>query len=348
MQGRLPKHVVTGACGFIGSTTAERLLTEGKSVVGIDSMNDHYDPRIKAMNLALLERHANFRFVRGDLRSVALRRLLDEGDIVYHLAALSGVRDSWASRFGAYLEANVEATQALLEACVASGVARVVYASSSSVYGNAAAYPVSEAASTRPHSPYGVTKLAGEQLCSLYGANRGLSTVSLRYFTVYGPRQRPDMAIYRIIQAGLNGTTFRVFGDGTQRRDFTFVGDVVRANIAAGSADVAPGTVVNVAGGTDISLTDLISEVGRAIGRPVSIEFGAPSAGDVARTGGTIDRIIDRLGWQPMTSIEQGIQTQVAWHRCRTIGVDGQRAGVQRSAAPFANEHGATAVRTAS
>lgn len=312
MNGR---HVVTGVAGFIGSTTAETLLERGEFVVGVDSINHHYDPSIKDSNLAQLARYPNFEFVKVDLCEVDYSTLLERGDTVYHLAALAGVRDSWATNFSAYVHSNVQATQRLLEAATVAGVERVVYASSSSVYGNAAVYPVTETTLTKPHSPYGVTKLAAEHLCSLYAANRGLSVVSLRYFTVYGPRQRPDMAIHRIVKAGLEGTSFEVYGDGSQRRDFTFVSDVVHANLLAGSVDVAPGTVVNIAGGTDISLNDLIAEIGEAIGRPVEVSYKDWAAGDVRRTGGEIDLATAQLGWIPDVAIDEGVRAQVAWHR---------------------------------
>ena len=211
--------------------------------------------------------HAAFEFVEADLLTAELEALLDGVDVVYHQAAQAGVRLSWSHGFADYVNNNVLATQRLLEAIVvARPTARVVYASSSSVYGNQARYPVQETDLPAPFSPYGVTKLAAEHLCGLYAANAGVRTISLRYFTVFGPRQRPDMSIYRLCEAALRGTPFPRFGDGSQMREFTFVDDIVRANLLAADADVEPGAYVNIAGGSEITLSDLIALVGDAAG----------------------------------------------------------------------------------
>jgi UDP-glucuronate 4-epimerase len=310
-------HLVTGVAGFIGSQLAEALVEQGHDVVGVDAFTPYYDRSAKDANLAGLQDHDRFRFVEADLRDADLDGLLDGVDVVYHQAAQPGVRLSWSDGFATYDSCNVLATQRVLEAARQSGVGRVVYASSSSVYGNAASYPVSETHLPRPHSPYGVTKLAAEHLCGLYAANHGLSTVSLRYFTVYGPRQRPDMAFHRLIEGALDQQPFPLYGDGSHVRDFTFVGDVVRANVLAGTADVAPGTVVNVCAGGSTVLRDVIDAVGDAVGSPVPIEQHAEQPGDVQRTGGSNEAARKLLGWVPQTSLADGIAAQVAWHRDR-------------------------------
>lgn len=309
-----PRVLLTGAAGFVGSTTAERLLETGCDVVGIDVLNDHYDPVIKQSHLVGLQEHERFEFVESDLATVEMAPLLDGVDTVIHLAALAGVRTSWASQFAEYATSNVVATQRILQGALEANIGRVVYASSSSIYGNAAAYPVDESALPAPHSPYGATKLAGEHLCCLYAKNFGLSTVSLRYFTVYGPRQRPDMAIHRLIECALLQRPFPLFGDGSQERDFTFVDDVVEANLAATSAEVTPGLVANVAGGGSISMIDLIALVEEKVGCSVPLDRRPASPGDVQRTGGSIERARQELSWKPQITVEEGVERQVEWH----------------------------------
>jgi nucleoside-diphosphate-sugar epimerase len=312
--------LVTGVAGFIGSTLAEALLARGDRVRGVDCFTPYYDRSAKEANLASARSADRFELVEADLRTCDIAPLVDGVDVVFHQAAQPGVRLSWADGFADYDGHNVLATQRLLEAARAAEVQRVVYASSSSVYGNAPAHPTTEDDLPRPHSPYGVTKLAAEHLCNLYAANWGLSTVSLRYFTVYGPRQRPDMAFHRIVEAGLHGSAFPLFGDGSAVRDFTFVDDAVAANLAAADADCAPGTVVNIAGGGSITMTDLLALAGEVIGAPLAIDRQPPQAGDVERTGGTIDRAQRLLGWSPQTSLRDGFAAQVAWHRARAEG----------------------------
>lgn len=313
--------MVTGAAGFIGSTLVDRLLVEGHRVRGIDSFVPFYAEATKRQNLTSASVHRNFELVEADLRTADPAPLLEGVDTVFHLAAQGGVRSSWGDGFADYLSLNALATQRLLEAARAEGVARLVYASSSSVYGEAEQYPMHEDALPAPRSPYGVTKLAGEHLCRLYAAEHGVPTVSLRYFTVYGPRQRPDMAIHRLIEHGLAGTPFPLFGDGHQRREFTAVDDVVAATMAAATADLVPGEVVNVAGGAETSLADLIDLVGDVIGRPVVVDRQPAATGDVARTGGSTERARALLGWSPLVGLREGIEAQVAWHRARRNSV---------------------------
>lgn len=310
-------HLVTGVAGFIGSQLAESLVGNGEDVVGIDCFTPHYDRSVKEANLALLAADERFRFYEADLRTTDLAPLLEGADVVYHQAAQPGVRLSWSDGFQTYDECNVLATQRLLEASRQVGVGRLVYASSSSVYGNADRYPVQEADLPRPHSPYGVTKLAAEHLCGLYSRNYGLSTVSLRYFTVYGPRQRPDMAHHRLIQSAIEQTPFPLYGDGSHVRDFTYVGDVVRANLLAGVADVEPGTVVNICAGGSTVMSDLIDAVGEAVGSPVLVDRQTEQPGDVSRTGGSNAAAGDRLGWAPTTSMADGIAAMVDWARTK-------------------------------
>lgn len=310
--------LVTGAAGFIGSTLVDRLLADGHDVVGVDCFTDYYTAELKRQNIEHALSHDGFRLFEVDLREAQLTPLLEGSDVVFHQAAQAGVRLSWSERFADYSSHNVLATQRLLEAVRAlDRRPRVVYASSSSVYGNAPAYPTAEIDLPRPHSPYGVTKLAAEHLCALYAANWGVDTISLRYFTVYGPRQRPDMALHRLIDATLNGERFPLYGDGSAVRDFTFVDDIVAANVVAATAAVQPGQVFNVAGGGSIAMRDLLDVVGAAVGRPVRVDQRAPQPGDVHRTGGSIDAARAALGWAPLTAIEDGVAAQVAWHRQR-------------------------------
>ena len=243
--------------------------------------------------------------------------MLDGVDTVFHQAAQPGVRLSWSDGFSEYASHNVLATQRLLEAARDAEVGRVVYASSSSVYGNQARYPTVETDLPRPYSPYGVTKLAAEHLCGLYAENWGVRTVSLRYFTVFGPRQRPDMSIHRLCEAVLTGASFPRFGDGEQVREFTYVGDIVGANLDASEADVASGSVVNVAGGGEITLNQLIATVGELAGTDVVIEDHPAQAGDARRNGGATDRARELLGWRPEVGLRDGIAAQLAWHRAR-------------------------------
>ncbi len=311
------RALVTGAAGFIGSSLVDRLLDEEYAVVGVDCFTEYYDETAKRSNIAQASRSDSFVLSELDLRTDDLDGLLEDVDVVFHQAGQPGVRLSWDLGFEMYDTCNVLATQRLLEACRRTGVPRVVYASSSSVYGNAAHYPVSEDMLPAPHSPYGVTKLAAEHLCGLYAANYGLSVVALRYFTVFGPRQRPDMAHHRLIEAALDDVPFPLFGDGTHVRDFTFVGDVVDANVLAGRAEVPGGTVVNVCAGGSTKMSDLIDAVGVAVGRDVRIDSLPEQAGDVRRTGGDASRAAELLGWAPSTTLADGIARQTEWHRSR-------------------------------
>jgi nucleoside-diphosphate-sugar epimerase len=308
------RSLVTGAAGFVGSHLAEALCARGDEVIGVDCFTPYYALAQKEANVA----GAPFEVVDADLRTADIASMLDGVDVVFHQAAQPGVRLSWSDGFGDYVGHNVLATQRLLEAVHAAAPnARVVYASSSSVYGNQARYPVVETDVPRPYSPYGVTKLAAEHLCGLYAENWGVHTVSLRYFTVFGPRQRPDMSIHRLCEGALHGTPFPRYGDGTQIREFTYVGDIVRANLAAATQDVPPATYVNVAGGGEITLNELIALVGKLADTEVAIEEHDAQPGDARRNGAAIDEARRLLEWEPNVTLADGIAAQLAWHRSR-------------------------------
>jgi len=307
--------LVTGVAGFIGSTLAERLVSDGHAVVGIDNFSDFYDRRLKESNLSHLSQAISFILVEDDLNKADLRALLDGVDVVYHLAGQPGVRKSWGNDFENYVDANIIATQRLLEAIRSSApsLTRFVYASSSSAYGNAERYPTREADRPQPLSPYGVTKLAGEYLVSLYAANFGVPAISLRYFTVFGPRQRPDMAFNRFISQALSGGALPVHGDGTQIREFTYVDDIVDANVSAGAASVQPGAVVNLSGGAAISVNEVLDLLEKIHGAPLKVIRGRAALGDVLRTGGSTERAKELLGWEPRVGIEAGLASEYDW-----------------------------------
>lgn len=282
---------------------------------GVDCFTDNYDPVLKHGNIEGFASHPNFELIDDDLVTADLQSLLDGVDSVLHLAGQPGVRTSWADGFEVYVRRNIQATQRLLETARESGIRRFAAASSSSVYGDAESYPTSESTLPRPVSPYGVTKLAAEHLCALYASNFGVPTVSLRYFTVYGPRQRTDMALRRMIEATLHERPFRLFGDGSVSRSFTFIDDVVDANIAALFHDVPAGTVCNVANEMTASMTELISSVSDSIGREVILDLLPRAAGDAKKTGGSSQYAREMLGWAPTTSLADGIRAQVAWQK---------------------------------
>lgn len=303
--------VITGVAGFIGHHTAAMLLDHGYRVVGIDSFTDYYDPLIKYRNLEQLSGRDGFSVLEATINGETASGLLGDALAIIHLAAQPGVRDSWRD-FDTYVDRNVRATKAVLDAALANDVERVVCASSSSVYGNAPSYPTREDGPLEPRSPYGITKLAAERLAVAYGTERGLSTVSLRYFTVYGPGQRPDMAIQRMLLAAYSGNSFPMYGDGTQVRDFTFVGDVARANCLSALCDVEPGEVFNVCSEYPVTLNDVIEAIETATGRPIVRERHDVAIGDVVRTGGSADHIRRVLGWESLTPLMEGIAQQAA------------------------------------
>ncbi|MDQ6773465.1 MAG: NAD-dependent epimerase/dehydratase family protein [Candidatus Dormibacteraeota bacterium] len=311
------RSLVTGAAGFVGSHLAERLVADGHTVVGVDSLTDYYAVAQKRRNLATLQREPRFSLVSDDLLEADLERLLEGVDYVFHQAGQPGVRASWGKSFEAYVKHNVLATQALLEAVRAAGrLQRFIYASSSSVYGDAEQLPVREDALPRPVSPYGVTKLAAEHLCVLY-AKLGVPTVSLRYFTVYGPRQRPDMAFHKFIRAMLEGREIDVNGDGRQTRDFTFVTDIVEANLAAASRPVAglTGRVYNLGGGTRISVNDVLSLLRDVVGAPARVRHRPEPPGEARHTYADTSAARAALGFVPRVALRDGLAAETAWLR---------------------------------
>jgi nucleoside-diphosphate-sugar epimerase len=307
------KVVVTGAAGFIGSHLVQCLLDRNFEVVGLDRRSPRSDATAR-LNLQEVIGHPRFSLIDVDLLRAGLGPVLEDVGCVFHLAAISGVRPSWAG-FDDYVSANILATERLISACVHTGTRKLVYASSSSVYGSVNAAS-GENDPTLPVSPYGVTKLAGEQLCLAYAMRPGsqLSVTALRYFTVYGPRQRPDMAIARILTAALTGDQYTIFGDGTQRREFTYVSDVVDATIAAAELDV-PAAVVNVGGGSSVSLIDVIGVAREVTGNPVPLTAVNPQAGDVPATAAdlTLARLL--LGYQPRVDLRTGMTRHAEWLR---------------------------------
>lgn len=308
------RAVVTGAAGFIGSTLCDRLVDQGWELTGLDSFTDYYDPQVKRQNTQRWAASSSARLETVDVVEADITKFVDKADVVFHLAGQPGVRGSWSSGFEEHCRRNVLATQRVLEAVSsAAPTARLVFASSSSVYGDQPPGPVGETARLRPLSPYGVTKLACEYLCHAYAENFGVSSVLLRYFTVYGPRQRPDMAMYRLIDSTTGGPTFHRFGDGSQRRDFTYVDDAVAATIAAAAADVAPATALNVCGGVVVDLQTVISLVGEISGASVPVTAQPNQPGDVNQTWGNAELAQRLLRWAPKVPIRDGLASQVAW-----------------------------------
>jgi nucleoside-diphosphate-sugar epimerase len=303
------RTLVTGAAGFVGAHLCAHLLAQGNDVIGIDAMTDFYDVRRKKANLTALTDWNSFAFRRQDLLTAPLHRLLDGVEVVFHLAGQPGVRPSWGPEFAVYVDRNILATQRLLEASRRVPVRKIIYASSSSVYGDAESYPTTEAVRPRPVSPYGVTKLAAEHLCELYRVNFGIPTASLRLFTVYGPRQRPDMAFARLIGAALRGSPFPLFGDGSQTRDFTYVTDVVAAMCAAARSSWTG--VANVGGGSRTSMAEVIRIVGTLVGREVATARRPAQPGDVRDTAADTSVAREAFGYAPAVPLAQGLARMV-------------------------------------
>jgi UDP-glucuronate 4-epimerase len=307
------RALVTGCAGFIGSHLVDSLLDGGTEVVGVDCFTETYARRQKVENLTAARQWERFKLVELNIAEADLRHVVEEADVVFHLAAEPGVRPSWGSGFEAYVQNNVLATHRLLEAVKDSPDTRFVYASSSSVYGQAERSATSESATPQPFSPYGVTKLAAEHLVRLYSANYGVDGVSLRYFTVYGPRQRPDMAFHRFCRAAIEGTPLTVFGDGSQVRDFTFVSDAVRGTRAAAGSPRASGGVYNIGGGSQVRLSTAIDLIGELVGQPLEIRYRPPQPGDVISTGASIEWAHRDLDYRPNVGLKVGLQAELEW-----------------------------------
>jgi UDP-glucose 4-epimerase len=306
------KCLVSGAAGFIGSHLSEYLVKKGCEVTGIDSFMDYYPKAIKEANIAPLKKDRRFEFVEGSLLEVNLGELLKGVEVVFHQAAQAGVRASWGENFKVYSDNNILATQMLLETCTSNPVKKFIYASSSSVYGDTQDLPMKESSLPRPVSPYGVSKLAAEHLCWLYFKNFGVPTVSLRYFTVFGARQRPDMAFHRFFRWAIERKPIAVYGDGEQSRDFTHVDDIVEANWLA-SEKGAPGDIFNIGGGSRISINDVIPIIQDIAGQEMDVRYEGTQKGDVRHTSADMTKARTELGYEPKVPVEEGLRDQYAW-----------------------------------
>ena len=305
--------LVTGACGFIGSNLCQSLLEEGHTVTGVDAFTDNYSEDIKRLNQDLLIKFRNFKLLECDLLETNLVPILDGKEIIFHLAGQPSVHNSWGQDFPTYSNRNIVLTQRLLQASVEVETPKFVNSSSSSIYGRVQLTPTSEGDEKRPISPYGVTKLAAENLVTLFGSEFGLNTVSLRYFTVYGPRQRPDMAFHKLIYAGLNSISFPLHGDGSQVRDFTFVDDVVEANKLAAFSEVRPGSVFNIGGGSPVSMIKVIEMLEEIMGTRIKIEAAPLGPGNPMITTSDCSAAEKELGWKSKIDIYTGLKAQVGW-----------------------------------
>lgn len=303
------KALVTGCGGFIGSHLTDRLLREGYDVTGIDCFTDYYARSIKESNIHEALNNPLFTLIEEEILNITA---FPDVDYIFHEAAQAGVRASWGRDFAIYTRMNIESTQYLLESYKNTPLKKFVYASSSSVYGNVT-LPMKESVRPQPVSPYGVTKLAAEHLCYLYWKNYGIPTVSLRYFTVYGPRQRPDMGIHKFVRAIINGDPIIIYGDGIQTRDFTYVSDIVEANLKAATSG-NPGSVFNIGGGSQITVNELIQIIEEKCGRKASIIYGDQQKGDVTDTLADISKARIKIGWAPHISVREGISSFVDWY----------------------------------
>lgn len=312
----MTRVLITGAAGFIGSHLTETCLARGWQVTAVDCLTSYYSPTTKARNAEAFAAHPACTYLEQDILDVDLAALVTESDVVFHLAAQAGVRASWGQSFDVYTQLNVTVLQRLLEAARdAPHLQKFVFASSSSVYGDAEALPTSEDCILKPLSPYGATKVLGEHLCYLYQRSFGVPTVSLRFFSVYGPRQRPDMAFYRAIDAALHHREFVVYGDGRQTRDFTYVSDIVAGTLAAAEAG-RPGATYNLGGGSRVSMLEVLDVV-RAETGGLRVRHQEAQRGDARDTASDSSRAAGELGYSPTRTVTQGLREQVAWHRER-------------------------------
>ena len=306
------KVLITGVAGFIGSNVARVLLDQGMEVIGIDCFTDYYSRVLKEDHLAAIRNHERFTFHETELLDFDFRSALSAGDAIVHEAAQPGVRASWGTEFEIYTTNNVLATQRILEQVKEIGLKRFVYAGSSSVFGDVDSFPMTETDTPKPVSPYGVTKLAAEHLCLLYHRNFGVPTVSVRYFTVYGPGQRPDMAFHRFCRAILTGGKIPVYGNGKQTRDFTYIDDIVAGTIAAINGDCS-GEVINLGGGARISLYECIEIIEKCAGKKADIDWSGFQKGDVRHTAADISKAQRLLGYAPKVPVAEGLARELEW-----------------------------------
>lgn len=303
------RALITGCAGFIGSNLTDHLLDKGYDVVGIDCFTDYYSKGLKEGNISNALKNDKFKFIEKDILEI---NKYPDVDYVFHMAAQAGVRASWGKNFQVYTKNNIEATQKLLEFYKDQTIQKFVYSSSSSVYGDSK-LPMNEKSLLKPVSPYGVSKLAAEHLCYLYWKNYNIPTVSLRYFTVYGPRQRPDMAINKFVKSILNGDEIVVYGNGKQTRDFTYIDDVIRAIVASAKSNLK-GKVINVGGGSRISVNDLIKEIEHISGSTANVKYVEKEKGDVKNTCADLNKINELLGWKPKIKIQDGLKSYIKWY----------------------------------
>jgi UDP-glucose 4-epimerase len=304
--------IVTGAAGFIGSTLSERLIEQGFYVIGIDSLNSNYSVKIKNNNLTGLLNNKNFEFVNSNIIDIDFSNKYGDIEAVFHQAATAGVRTSWGSNFKEYTNNNILATQHLLESFKDSKLKKFIFASSSSVYGNSDKLPLRISTLTRPVSPYGVTKLAAENLVNSYYENYGLPTVSLRYFTVYGPRQRPDMAFHIFLRSAITNNQIEIYGNGEQVRDFTYIDDVVNANMLSLQLGVS-GNIYNIGGGSNISINETLRLIESITNKSLRINYKDTQKGDVRQTQADISESKMQLKYEPGYDIKRGLENEYAW-----------------------------------
>jgi len=306
--------LVSGVAGFIGSHLAERLVRDGQEVIGIDCFLDYYPREVKEENLAGLKKSPNFHFQEANLLELDLPALVQKTDFIFHLAAQAGVRASWGESFSIYTENNIRATQRLLESCKGQKVSKFILASSSSVYGDAEEMPTSENSAPKPVSPYGLSKLACEHLCYLYWKNHKIPYLALRYFTVYGPRQRPDMAFHKFLRSALHGKEIEIYGDGNQTRDFTYISDIINATVKSISTD-AVAESVNLGGGSPATIWQVLNIIEDITGKRVRLRHIEEQKGDVRHTCADITKAQRILGYAPQVRLGEGLRKQLLWQK---------------------------------
>ncbi|MFH2012911.1 MAG: NAD-dependent epimerase/dehydratase family protein [Pseudomonadota bacterium] len=306
------KCLVTGAAGFIGSNLSKRLINESYEVIGIDCFIDYYPRELKEVNIEELRKRKGFKFIEANLLSIDLRELVSNVNYVFHQAAQAGVRGSWGENFSIYSDNNILATQQLLEASINSRIKKFVFASSSSVYGDTKDLPMCETSMLKPVSPYGVSKLAAEHLCYLYCKNYNVPTISLRYFTVYGPAQRPDMAFNKFITSMLKGNEISIYGNGEQTRDFTYIDDIIEANISAMKVD-SVGGVFNIGGGSRVSVNSVLETLMEILPVTAKVNYKNTQKGDVEHTWADISKAESILGYRPKITLYEGLKRECEW-----------------------------------